>query len=223
MTARIGERVAHFRSVRKMTLQALADRCAERGVPLGRVTLTKLEGGKRQAVTPWELAVLAAALDVAPVELLYPIGSGKQVEMLPGIEVEPLTAANWFSGDKILDFEQVPPVVRDPRPGEQTSVLLLRYHQAVVDKWQDYQRKAVEAGLATSADGANERAREDASYAFAVAERYRKDAGEILSWIRADLRSQGMELPPVPDLLDLDVVDDPALRDRAASEGDGDS
>src|SRR5450756_825662 len=99
MTARIGERVARVRLRQEMTVQALADRCAELGLPVGRVTLTKLERGIRQAVTPAEVMVLAAALGVPPIELLMPVGIGEQVEILPGQVIDSLAAVRWFRGD----------------------------------------------------------------------------------------------------------------------------
>lgn len=184
-----------------MTVQALADRCAGLGVTLGRVTITKLEGGRRQAVTPAELAVLAAALAVAPAELLYPIGSGERAEILPGRELDPMDAVRWFTGDAVLELTDSVTTVRDPRAGEQSGVLLLRYHQAIADEWFRQQTAAVEADEAAArGDGA----RETADYLFAAAERYRKHAEEMLSWIRADLRWRGMCLPPIPPGLTLD-------------------
>jgi len=102
-TADIGKRVAAFRERRGMTVQALADRCAGLGLPLGRVALTKLETGKRQGVTPAELMVFAAVFEVAPIELIFPIGYAGRVELFPGAELRPLDAVNWFCGGVALD------------------------------------------------------------------------------------------------------------------------
>src|ERR1035438_6536333 len=112
MTAGIGERVARFRkraadaNGKQMTVQALADRCAELGLPLGRLTITKLERGNRQAVTPAEVMVLALALEVPPVELIFPVGQSEDVEILPGRKVPPLDGLRWFSGELALDVTE---------------------------------------------------------------------------------------------------------------------
>ena len=88
-----------------MTVRTVADRCAELGLPLGRVTITKLEGGKRQAITPAELAVLAAALGAAPADLLYPIGHEDEIEVLPDLFMDSEHALQWFNGELKLEIE----------------------------------------------------------------------------------------------------------------------
>ena len=93
MTTEIGTRVAYYRKRatrpdgKKLTVQALADRCSALGLPLGRVTIAKLESGLRQGITPAEVLVLAAALDVAPTDLLLPIAGSATTEALPGLRV----------------------------------------------------------------------------------------------------------------------------------------
>jgi transcriptional regulator with XRE-family HTH domain len=98
--AAIGWCVANWRRERKLSAQQLADRCAGLGMPsLSRVVITKLENQRREAVSTAELAVLARALDVPPVLLLFPLGHVDAVEVLPGLEVDPYTAIEWFSGE----------------------------------------------------------------------------------------------------------------------------
>jgi len=80
-----------------MTVQALADECAKLGLPLGRVTITKLEGGKREAVSIAEMIVLARALSVAPADLLIRPGTPGTVEMLPGDFWPAADAARWLA------------------------------------------------------------------------------------------------------------------------------
>jgi transcriptional regulator with XRE-family HTH domain len=106
IAAAVGQRVAHFREAmkddrgRKLTAQALADRCAELGLPLGRPTISKLEKGLRQTITVDEVLVLAAALEVAPLLLLFPVGAEETVEVLPGVAVPVFPAARWFTGEQ---------------------------------------------------------------------------------------------------------------------------
>ena len=106
MAADIGRRVAAYRakatdaSGRRMTVQALADRCAELGLPLDRTVITKLEKGRRQSITVPELLVLARALEVAPLLLLFPVGTEDTIEVVPDVVIPPFRAALWFTGEQ---------------------------------------------------------------------------------------------------------------------------
>jgi transcriptional regulator with XRE-family HTH domain len=205
MTARIGERVARLRAERKMTVQALADRCAELGVPLGRVTLTKLEGGKRQAITPAELTVLAAALGAAPIELLYPIGYGDDVEILPGRFLDPLAAVQWFCGELNLELTSVGALTQPASTAsEQSGVYLLQMHRDFVDKFQDAEAAAAAAFARAAGSGADERDRERAAYHHAATEEMRGLAQMALRPVRSEMRRRGMMLPVLTPSLKLD-------------------
>lgn len=98
--AGIGERVAHFRHKAGLSAQELAERCAKLGLKsISRVVIAKLETGKREAVSTAELKVLAQALEVPAVVLLFPIGRAKTIEVLPGQDAEPWAAYEWFIGN----------------------------------------------------------------------------------------------------------------------------
>jgi len=98
--AGIGERLAHFRRAAGLTAQELAERCAALGLEsLSRVVITKLENGHREAVSTAELRVLARALRVPAVILLFPIGRAETIEVLPGQDAEPWAALEWFIGN----------------------------------------------------------------------------------------------------------------------------
>ena len=58
-----------------MSVQKLADVTDELGMPIPRSVLANLESGRRETVTVAEVLVLAAALDVAPIDLICPSGS----------------------------------------------------------------------------------------------------------------------------------------------------
>jgi transcriptional regulator with XRE-family HTH domain len=83
-----------------MTVQALASKCADLGLPLGRPAISKLENGLRQTITVDEVLVLARALGVAPLLLLFPIGAEESIEVLPGEVMRPFRAALWFTGEQ---------------------------------------------------------------------------------------------------------------------------
>lgn len=107
IAARVGRQVAHFRAHpvtgdKRMSAQALADRCAALGLPLDRAVIAKLEKGLRQTITVGEVLVLAQALGVAPLLLVFPVGQEEFTEVLPGREVPTWHAAKWFAGDEVL-------------------------------------------------------------------------------------------------------------------------
>lgn len=94
---RIGEQVAKRRKEAGMTAQGLAERCKELGVPIHRTTITKIEGG-RSRFDLGELLILAAALDVPPILLLYPGLPDEAVEVIPGETVTSWDAYEWATG-----------------------------------------------------------------------------------------------------------------------------
>lgn len=76
-----------------MSASALADATA--GV-ISRDTIANLESGRKRVIDVAELIVLAKALDVAPVSLLYARTS--DVEQSPGVVTSGLDATLWFVG-----------------------------------------------------------------------------------------------------------------------------
>jgi hypothetical protein len=78
--------------------QWLADRTAELGYPISRAQIANYESGRKKGLDLAEFLVIAAALDTAPVTLLYPGPYDQSVEMLPGLETPQFEAAQWFSG-----------------------------------------------------------------------------------------------------------------------------
>jgi transcriptional regulator with XRE-family HTH domain len=121
-----GRCVRRWRSERKLSAQKLADKCAVLGLPsLTRTVITKLENGRKESVSTAELMVLAKALDVPPVMLMFPFGELRMVEITPGEFIEPLDAAFWVAG-------------QDPdnpaRADEKGSALdLFMIHREIVD------------------------------------------------------------------------------------------
>src|ERR1700729_3027160 len=105
-----------------MSAQQLADRCAELGLDtLTRQVISRMEHGRREAVSTAELAVLAAALDTAPVLLLYPLGITEGAGPRRGRTAEPLQAVRWWAGETGLDDEG-----RINLAGKRTPAMLFR-------------------------------------------------------------------------------------------------
>lgn len=84
-----------------MSARALAERCEELGSPLQRSSLANLETGRRESIAIHEVAVLAAAIGVPPIRLLFDI-EGDSVEALPGLPTLPWSALKWWSGEEPL-------------------------------------------------------------------------------------------------------------------------
>jgi transcriptional regulator with XRE-family HTH domain len=82
----------------RMSALELADATARLGYPITRSQIANYESGRKQSLDVAELTVLAAALDVAPLELLFPGEADSPVERLPGKTVPTAHAASWFAG-----------------------------------------------------------------------------------------------------------------------------
>src|SRR6478609_875348 len=99
LAKRVGQAVQKRRNALNLTAQQLAERTAELGYPITRVAISKIETNKRVGkLDVAELLVLAAALDIPPVLLLFPGFPDGPVESLPGRDTESRKAVLWFSG-----------------------------------------------------------------------------------------------------------------------------
>ncbi len=95
-TRRIAEEVRRLRGNR--SAQWLSDRTAELGRRVTRATISDMETGRRNRVEVAELLVIAAALDVPPLLLLYPDMPHGRVEYLPGEIITGTEALDRFTG-----------------------------------------------------------------------------------------------------------------------------
>jgi transcriptional regulator with XRE-family HTH domain len=192
-TARIGSAVADFRTDLKITAQQLADRCAKLGMPsLSRAVITKLENGRREAVSTAELQVLAMALNVPAVLLLFPLGRVETVEVVPGRKVDPYGAIEWFIGNSEdpADPNAVPQLGQDSPlilwNGHLTSDGRLPVLSRELDELKAKARKAV-------TDEEAEQARKE----VAEMERYMDIDVRSLRNIRRIMEYEGLTPPPL--------------------------
>lgn len=133
-----------------MSVLALVARCSELGMPLDRSVIAKLERGLRQSLTLAELLVLARALNVPPLRLVFPVGTAARAEVLPGVEVDTWQAAQWFTGHEAFpadaaaiddddawsdggDVEQWRQGAMPVTMWRRHADLVARWHQAVQD------------------------------------------------------------------------------------------
>lgn len=82
--------------------QWLSDRTAALGQRVSPTVIAKLDSGHRGSVLQvWEMVVIAAALEVPPLSLLYPDQMGGPVDWLPGRTVISARPVRWFVGDEV--------------------------------------------------------------------------------------------------------------------------
>jgi transcriptional regulator with XRE-family HTH domain len=117
-TAGIGERLRSARRAAGLTTQQVADRTAALGYPMARASIANLETRPREKIYLQDVTVLAAALGVSPIEVLYPLEvstvptatptpvgvvrrgvlKNTSTQTLPGHTERTPVAAAWFTG-----------------------------------------------------------------------------------------------------------------------------
>lgn len=115
--AEFGRAVQNARKAQGISASQLAEVTRTVGYPIHRATIAKIESNSRSGkVDLAEVIVLAQALRVPPVELLYPDLLGGKVEVWPGFESSSFEAVQWFSGE--ISAAQVG---NSPFPGTEDS------------------------------------------------------------------------------------------------------
>lgn len=123
--------------------QWLADRTAALGYPISRAQIANYESGRKKGLDVAELLVLARALNTTPATLLFPGPYDAPVEVLPGVEVSELDAAQWFSGEEHAVFwypGQFPEVCTPPEMFDfenRHAALEWLKHTRHLRKWRD--------------------------------------------------------------------------------------
>jgi len=188
----VAREVRRYREAQRprMSTQKLADRTAELGMAIPRSVLANLESGRRETVTVAEVLVLAAALNIAPIELMCPVGFDKQTEMLPGRMMDPPDAMRWFTGELKLELAEAATTVRQPGTAELSTTYLQKYHDELIFRLRMKEAEAAKAAAdAADAEAAKRKADEEVTTATmaaadaettgdaAAAERARQAAG----------------------------------------------
>lgn len=96
MHARTAAAIKKHRAGR--SAQEIADRTAELGYPISRAQIANYESGRKKNLDVAELLILAAALDVPPLLLLYPDLPDGTVEITPRHTGTSWTAHMWATG-----------------------------------------------------------------------------------------------------------------------------
>lgn len=97
----MASQLPRWRRTRGVSAQQLAERVEALGGRLGRVAITKIETGKR-GVSLDEAFLLAAALNVPPPVLFFPLETGEHVAITPENVIHPNLATRWLAGEAPL-------------------------------------------------------------------------------------------------------------------------
>jgi transcriptional regulator with XRE-family HTH domain len=144
LTHRVAREIKRRRG--QQTTQQLSDRTAELGHRVGRSRIFDLERGDRGAPLGLaELIVLAKALGVPPLELIFSLGKEPTTEILPGLWPPTWEAAKWFSGAAGFP-KQMPDGTWEATAGDPTwSTRYFREQDDLKKRWRELDRRAAEA------------------------------------------------------------------------------
>ncbi len=118
------------RSRRGRSDQWIADRTAELGHPISRPAISEYRRGKRKYMPVTDWLVIAAALEVPPISLLFPGLPDEPVSLLPDRgPVVAFDAAEWITGERISAPEGEEPLFGLEDPAVTHSILVAEYMQ----------------------------------------------------------------------------------------------
>lgn len=208
-TRSVAEQIHRHRKARGWSAQKLSDACAELGMDFPRTTLADLETGRRGHISVAELLVLARALDVPPLLLMFPVGAGEETEVLPGQSRASFRAAQWFTGEGSFPGPDDANTVIAASPqnsGAAWPLVLYRAHDRAFEEEMRALALAKdmdERAAASASDAAREAFAAAADAQRRVAEGYRA-GGERL---REEAREQGIVPPGLTMKLQIPQAD----------------
>jgi transcriptional regulator with XRE-family HTH domain len=201
----IGERVRHYRRLRRLTVKELAELCLPACPSLTTSVITNVErpdDGKRprRPVTVEELLTLAWVLDVPPLDLIAPMGQEPEIEVLPDVVVATADAVRWLGGD--YDVKADVDGGFHPTPYERAAapVAMLRRHDAAARAaWEAAQEYWLERTPET--------------------DRTRREAFKQLRDVRSAMREGGVLPPTLPTALGVAMGETPRPDGEGATHG----
>lgn len=130
LTQSIAAEVRRHRAAQGMSAEQLSARCAELGADIPRNTIADLENGRRASLSVAELLMLAAALEVPPVLLLFPVGREETTEILPDYPAPTFRALQWFAGESAFPHPGRGDVLTTWQPRSGPAVPLVAYRSS---------------------------------------------------------------------------------------------
>lgn len=214
--------------------EQLAEKCAQLGAPqLTPAALTNIETGRRTAdgkrrreVSVEELLVLGRALLTPPILLVFPLGRGEAIEVIPGKGEAPTwDALKWFTGEAPFpqweDRDEDGFVVAEVgEPGDLEAweqgaapVELYRSLERFVREWQIMRRQAAAARRTAADQEVSEDERTAQLEEATFADRTAKSLETTIWEERRRMRQLGITPPDLPENLShLDTDQSPMQR-----------
>lgn len=114
LTRSIAGNLRRCRKAKRWSARELSETCDVLGYPIPRTTISDLENGRRLFLSVAELLMLARALEVSPLELVFPQDQDEDVRLSPEEWFPSVDAARWWSGapmdgvarDAVSDYTQ---------------------------------------------------------------------------------------------------------------------
>lgn len=143
--ARIASAIKNARA--NHSAQWLADETERLGYPISRAAIANYESGRKKGLDVAELLILAGALRIPPLAMLFPQLPNGPVEVLPDMETSSWNAAAWFSGEA-----SSPDPSGDPWPPSKQYELLRaireRHNQLLAfAQFSDYMYRHIDTAL----------------------------------------------------------------------------
>ncbi len=91
----------------RLSAQQLADATTKLGYPITRSQIANYESGRKQSLDITELLVLAAALNVPALSLLFPDRPDHTIDILPDTPATTLDAITRFVGEPLWPHHEV--------------------------------------------------------------------------------------------------------------------
>lgn len=203
VTAGIIDEVKRQRELRGWSARQLSEECKRLGYEISRSTISDLENHRRMHFGVPELLVLARALGVSPLRLIFRPGTEAETEVLPGETRSSFRAAEWFAGlgpypepgeDGVVTIDEVYDVT------EAGDLALYRQN----DRCYENERRELHRAAAMAATAASEPVHGAAYMAAAEAHRSRAE----------DLRAQRGALRELAEAADrIAPPEDMSLRE----------
>ncbi|MDH3049743.1 helix-turn-helix transcriptional regulator [Gordonia alkanivorans] len=189
-----GDAISERRRVLGITAAVLSERTKALGYPISRGTIAKIESGHRKGLDVFELIVIASALRIPPVQLLYPRVCDGGTRYVPAAPLEyEARAIRRFSGRlnsiQILDsvegdVDGADDIRREARHGAEALgklELVVRWDE-IVDDIQTFTQEML---------GHPEGSGGEAKYAALL-----RDAEREYERVSLELEALGVPLPP---------------------------
>lgn len=156
--AEIGQNIQRIRKTLGVSASRLSEACSDLGYGIPRSTIANLESGRKESVPVHELVVIAEALGVPPLHLLYPIDLPSSVQYVPTVDISAYDAWNRFS--RGLHTAHLPLEITEARATEKVEVILTCYAELadIERNWTALKMASQQIGLSAGRNAASRNA-----------------------------------------------------------------